>query len=166
VPKSKGPVYWLNLGLAIVLGAALLACAGATVYIILNPVPTDKYTELFLLGPEGRAEGYPPALVLGENRTIVACVENHELADTAYVITVTYSNNTTEKLAYLEHFSLRDDDTWQMPFVIQPDVPGDRVKVAFDVYRDGEANTPYRECYLWMNVSLPYNYSRPIGTPP
>lgn len=157
---SKGASYWINLGLTLLLAAALLACAGATAYIILNPVPADRFTELYLLGPDGRAEGYPSALVVGENKTIIVVVDNHERAPSSYDLRVTYDNSTTEKVAYLDHFSLDDNGTWQMPIVIQPDIPGDRVKIGFQVYKDGNMSSPYRECYLWMNVSLPYNYSQ------
>jgi uncharacterized membrane protein len=162
-PRPKGTGYWINLAITVFLAAALLACAGATAYIILNPVPADRFTELFLLGPDGRAEGYPSALVIGENRTIIACVDNHEYAGTWYDLVVTYNNSTAEKIAYLEHFSLENNGTWQKPFVIQPDIPGDRVKIGFQVYKDGDMSSPYRECRLWMNVSLPYNYSQSPG---
>jgi uncharacterized membrane protein len=159
----KDARYWINFTLTLALAAALLACAGATAYIILNPVPADRFTELFLLGPDGRAEGYPAALVVGENKTILACVDNHEHADTWYDLVVTYNNSTAEKVAYLEHFFLENNGTWQKPFVIQPDLPGDRVKIGFQVYREGDMSSPYRECHLWMNVSLPYNYSESPG---
>ncbi len=157
---SKSISYWINLAITLLLAAALLACAGATAYIILNPAHTDRFTELYLFGPDGRAEGYPSALVVGENRTIFAGVENHEDAPTFYDLMVTYNNSTTEKVAYLEHFSLEDNGTWQMPFAIQPDIPGNRVKIGFEVYKNGDMTSPYRECYLLMNVSLPYNYSQ------
>lgn len=155
---SKSIGNWINLAFTLLLAAALLACAGATAYIILNPVTADRFTELYLFGPDGRAEGYPSALVVGENKTIIAVVDNHEHAPAFYDLMVTYNNSTEEKVAYLEHFSLEDNGTWQMPFVIRPDIPGDRVKIGFQVYKDGYMTSPYRECHLWMNVSLPYNY--------
>jgi uncharacterized membrane protein len=158
--KPKGARYWFNLTLAVVFASVLLACIGATAYIILNPVPADSFTELFLLGPDGRADNYPKALVVGENKTIIASVENHEHADTWYDLAVTYNNSTTEKIAYLEHFLLEDNGTWQKPFVIQPDIPGNRVKIGFQIYLNGDMSTPYRECHIWMNVSLPYNYGK------
>jgi uncharacterized membrane protein len=158
--KSKGISYWVNLVLTLFIAAALLACIGATAYIILNPVPADQFTELSILGPNGRAEGYPSALVVGENKTIIACLENHENADEYYDLAVTYDNGTQEKIAYLEHISLEDGGTWEKPFVIQPDTPGNRVKIGFQVYKDGDMSSPYRECHIWMNVSLPYNYGK------
>jgi uncharacterized membrane protein len=157
----KGIGNGINLAITLLLAAALLACIGATTYIILNPAPADRFTELYLFGPDGRAEGYPSALVVGENKTIIAVVENHEHVPASYDLTVTYANNTTEKVAFSKHFSLEDNGTWQMPFVIMPDIPGSRVKIGFQVYKDGDMTSPYRECHLWMNVSLPYKYSQP-----
>ncbi len=90
-------------------------------------------------------------------------MDNHEHAGHWYDLTVTYNNSTEEKVAYLEHFFLEDNGTWQMPFVIRPDIPGDRVKIGFQVYKEGDMSSPYRECHLWMNVSLPYNYSQSPG---
>jgi uncharacterized membrane protein len=161
---GKNTRNWINLTLTLLLGALLLACVAATVYVILNPVPTAKFTELFIFGPDGRAEGYPVAMVVGENKTVIACVENHEYAPAWYDLAVTYDNNTTKKIAYLEHFYLDDNGTWSLPFAIKPDIPGDKVKIGFQVYKDGDMSSPYRECHLWMNVSLPYNYSQaPAG---
>jgi|AGTN01.2.fsa_nt_gi Predicted membrane protein len=158
--STRGISYWTKLALTLFLAAALLACAGATAYIVLNPVQKDKFTELSILGPDGRAEGYPSAMVVGENKTIFACVENHEDAGTWYDLMVTYSNNTTKKTAYSEHFYLEDNGTWQHPFVIMPDIPDPKVKIGFQVYKNGDMSSPYRECYMWMNVSLPYGYGQ------
>lgn len=159
-PEKHGARYWLTFTLTLALAAMLLAAAGATAYIIIHPTPAEPFTELYLLGPDGRAEGYPSALVIGENKTIIACVDNHENSNETYELAVRFNNSTMEKTAYLEHISLQDNATWEKLFTIMPDLPGDRVKIEFALYKDGDMSSPYRECHIWMNISMPYNYSQ------
>lgn len=157
--SGKGIWFWLSAGLAIVLAVVLLGCIYYTVQIIVNPEPMDRFTELYVLGPEGRAEGYPKALVVGENKTMIACVVNHENEEADYRLVVSYNNSSAERRDYMEDFTLADNSSWSKDFLIRPDLTGNKVKVRFQLYKDGNAGEPYRECYIWLNVSEPYKYS-------
>lgn len=162
VQEKSGPFSRLNLALFAALAVVLLALAGYTAYLILNPVPVDRYTELSLLGPNGTAVDYPTQLVIGENKTLVAWVANREHQDTSYELAVDYNNSSKVETAYRDHIYLMDNDTWTKRYMVQPDIPGDKVKVEFKLYKEGQNTTPYRECYLWLNVSEPYNYTEAL----
>jgi uncharacterized membrane protein len=154
----KGILYWLSLALSAVLLVALIASVCATAYLIINPAPRDHFTELYLLGPAGVADGYPRELVIGEHKPVQVYVTNHEGKDMDYDLIVFISNGSAQKKVYLDQISLADNATWDDTVVLSPDIPGDRVKAGFQLFRHGETDIPYRECHLWMNVSLPYNY--------
>lgn len=154
---GKGVYPWLGAGLTLALAIVLLACLYFTVQIIVNPQPADRYSELYLLGPEGMANDYPREMVIGENKTVIAQVINHEDEDSTYNLAVRYNNSSAEETAYLEHFTLQDNASWRKPFELKPDLSGSRVKIQFQLYKNGDTGTPYRECYLWLNVSKPYS---------
>jgi uncharacterized membrane protein len=40
----------------------------------------------------------------------------------------------------------------EKPIMIQPDRAGSGLKLAFDLYADGNMTAPYRQTYLWINV--------------
>lgn len=156
---GKGIWFWLSTGLALVLAAGLLVCVYYTAQIIVNPEPVDKFTELYVLGPEGRAEGYPKTMVVGENKTLVACVVSHENEEANYRLVVCYNNSSAERSDYSEDFTLEDNSSWRRDIKISPDLAGNKVKVRFQLYKDGNTGEPYRECYLWLNVSEPYRHT-------
>ncbi len=154
----RGAGLWLAAGLATILAIVLLVCIYFTVQIIVNPEPIDKFTEMYILGPEGRADNYPSMLVIGENKTLIASVVNHENEEVYYNLAIRYNNSSAEKTAYTEFFVLQDNASWSQTFMIKPDLPGKKVKVEFQLYKNGDTGTPYRECYIWLNVSEPYKY--------
>jgi uncharacterized membrane protein len=156
--------FWLVAGLSSVLAIVLLTIIYFTIQIIANPEPVDSYTELYILGPDGVADNYPKELVIGENKTLIAYVVNHENVDAYYNLAIRYNNSSTERTAFTEYIVLQDNVSWSKKFVIKPDLPGKKVKVQFQLYKNGGLD-PYRECYLWLNVSPPYtSVNKTLGT--
>lgn len=156
---GRGVGFWLTAGLAAILALVLIYCIYLTVQIVVHPQPVDKFTELYVMGPDGRAENYPKALVIGENKTLIAYVTNHENKEAYYNLAIRYNNSSAEETAYTEFFAIQDNATWSKKFMIMPDLPGKKVKVQFQLYKNGDTGAPYRECYIWLNVSEPYKYS-------
>ena len=48
------------------------------VYITLNPEPSERFTEFYILGPGGKAYGYPENVTAGENVELIVGVVNRE----------------------------------------------------------------------------------------
>ncbi|MGI6015910.1 MAG: DUF1616 domain-containing protein [Methanothrix sp.] len=49
--------------------------------------------------------------------------------------------------------SLLHNETWERPVAYSLDEPGDRQKLQFLLYKEGNLTAPYRDLHLWVNVS-------------
>jgi uncharacterized membrane protein len=123
-------------------------CIGATVYLAVSPKVGEKFTEFYILGPSGKAEGYPTNLTLGESGTVIIGVVNHEYENVTYRIVVTLDNET---ISTIENIALRHDEKWEENYTFTPQRSGDRMKLEFLLYRE-DVEEPYRTLHLWVTV--------------
>jgi uncharacterized membrane protein len=128
--------------------ACLIACVGATIYLAASPKVGEKFTEFYILGPSGKAEGYPTNLTLGESGTVIIGVANHEYESVTYRIVVTLDNET---ISTIENITLNHDKKWERNYTFTPQKAGDRMKLQFLLYREG-VKEPYRTLHLWVTV--------------
>ena len=80
--------------LTIVLIISILISISLLIYIIVTPRVGESFTEFYILGPNGKAEGYPTNLSVGENGTVIIGIVNHEHEVINYTVeiwTVNYS---------------------------------------------------------------------------
>jgi len=133
----------LSILLLILLGVAVCA----TVYIAVFPQPGEPFTELFLLGPSGKASGYPTNLSVGENGTVIVGVVNHENADVSYRLVMQLNNTTLDTRS----FTLANNEKWEQPLSFKAGERGAAQKVTFSLYKGSDANV-YRSVYLFVNV--------------
>jgi len=128
--------------------AVLLICAIlGTALIILFPHPGEPFTELYLLGPEGKASNYPTNLTVNQTGTVTVGVVNHENANTDYKLVVAFANKTINSTS----FSLPNNQTWQSSIAFTPTQRGVGQKMEFDLYKAGDPNV-YRSVYLYVTV--------------
>ncbi len=139
----------LDKGISAFLIACIIAAVGFTVYIIYNPPPGESFTEFYILGPSGKAAGYPTNLTLGETGTVILGVINHEYQDVSYGIVIGLENNT---IATINDFILDHEAEWEYNYTFTPGEPGERMKLEFFLYRDGVKEI-YRSLHLWVTVS-------------
>ena len=64
LPKSENK---LDKALTIILALSIIIAATSLVYAIITPKAGEKFTELYILGPEGIADEYPKNLTIGED---------------------------------------------------------------------------------------------------
>jgi uncharacterized membrane protein len=64
------------------------------IYVIVIPKTGEKFTEFYLLGPGGKAEGYPKNLILGNNASVTIGIVNHEYRSINYTIEIWLINQT------------------------------------------------------------------------
>jgi len=128
--------------------ACLAVCIGATVYLAVSPKVGERFTEFYILGPSGKAEGYPTNLTLGESGTVIIGVVNHEYENVTYRIVVTLDNET---ISTIENVTLRHDEKWEQNYTFTPQSSGDRMKLEFLLYRE-DVEEPYRTLHLWLTV--------------
>ena len=80
--------------LTFILAAALILAVGGTILIVVLPQPSEPFTELYLLGPGGKASGYPTNLTVGQMGNVTVGVVNHENANVDYRLVATLANKT------------------------------------------------------------------------
>lgn len=131
-----------------ILAAMLVIAVCATVLIIVLPQPTEPFTELYLLGPGGKASGYPTDLRINQTANVTVGVVNHENADTNYKLIVTLANKTVTT----KSFSLANNQRWQDSISFTATARGSGQKLTFDLYKEDAAGV-YRSVYLIINVA-------------
>lgn len=130
--------------LAIILGLAILG----TILIVLFPNPGEPFTELYLLGPGGKASNYPTNMTVNQTANVTVGVVNHENEKVTYKLTVTLSNKTINTTS----FSLANDEKWENAISFVPTQRGMGQKLEFDLFKGGDPSV-YRSVYLLINVT-------------
>jgi uncharacterized membrane protein len=128
-------------------GALLLALVSAAA-IVLLPTPGERFTEFYVLGPEGLAENYPRQAAPGQTLSVTAGIANREGQPATYRIAVQVDG---QAIGAAGPVTLADDQVWEGTVTYALPRAGDDQQVEFLLYRDGDAQ-PYRRLRLWINV--------------
>jgi len=92
LPKQENKV---DRALTIILIIAILIVIASLIYVITVPKTGETFTEFYLLGPTGKAEGYPRNLTINQTATVTIGIANHENQVINYTIEVWLINQTT-----------------------------------------------------------------------
>ena len=141
--------------LTIIIILSILAVAGTAAYYVILPTPGEQFTEFYILGMDGKATNYSTNFVLGDEKPIIVGITNHERRNMTYILAVTLSNETDHSTLHTDHILLADNKTWENVVSLKPDLIGDQIKMEFKLYKDGNTTSPYRDLYLWVNVTSP-----------
>jgi uncharacterized membrane protein len=149
--QTKTPAF--HKILYIILTLVIIGAAVISVYVFNNS--QEKYTEFYLLGPNGMAEDYPQSLTINQPGNIILIVTNHENEDTGYIIKFIPEDcivliNGVEQ--YELDFSLVNNQqmSYQVTFTFKK--PGDAKKLEFDLYKNNE-NIIYLSTYIKVKVN-------------
>jgi uncharacterized membrane protein/LysM repeat protein len=112
---------------------------------------SERFTEFYILGPGGRAEGYPRTLELGDSLTVILGVVNREGEDAGYRIEATVGGKAAGPTDSLR---LEDGQRWEEPVTLAPNQAGNSQEVEFLLYKDG-VDEAYRDVHLWVDVEGP-----------
>ncbi len=140
--------------LSIILVIAIILAVAMTVYVIVTPKQGEKFTEFYILGPEGMADDYPTDLAVGEVGEVIIGVVNHEYASTTYLLEV----KLNETVIGGDELHLEHGVIWEGTFFFEATRKGEDQKVEFLLYRDQDHNEsdetgePYRSLHLWVDV--------------
>ena len=77
-----------EVALSLILIIAILLAISTTAYVIVNPKQGEKFTEFYILGPDGKATNYPTNLTVAQQGTLIIGVVNHEYAAINYQLVV------------------------------------------------------------------------------
>jgi uncharacterized membrane protein len=138
--------------LAVVIAVAI---AGLGYMVTTTPRIGEKFTEFYILGPDGRAENYPTELRVGEEGDVIVGIVNHEQGEASYRVEVWIDGEKTKLWINGEdrdeiRVELENEGKWEQKVGFVPQKAG-RQKVEFVLYKDGE---PYfkEPPYLWIDV--------------
>lgn len=140
----------LDKGLSIGLVVAIVAALGCLGYVIANPKQGEKFTEFYILGPEGKAENYPQQVMLGEEARVILGIVNHEHQPLSYRVEIKINGVKNKEIgtAILAH-----EEKWEQVVGFTPEEVGVKQKVEFWLYKDEEAQPCLKEpLHLYVDV--------------
>ena len=139
----------LDKGLTIALIVAILASLGVLGYAISVREVGERFTQFYILGPEGKLEGYPEELAVGEEAAVIVGIVNQEQENVSYRIRVTVDGVTGKETGPLP---LAHEEKWEGEISFTPTRAGEDQKVEFLLYKRGD-DQPYRKVHLWIDVT-------------
>jgi uncharacterized membrane protein len=139
--------------LTVILLLAILSSVAVLAYTIAVPMQGEKFTEFYVLGPDGKAENYPLSFTLNESRTVIVGVVNHEYRDVTYDLIIAQNDSNGATQLFSDRLMLADNATWQRPIDLRPDHAGTNVEIQLLLYADGNMTAPYRDLHLWASVT-------------
>jgi len=142
--------------LSVVLVMVIVGVIGALGYVIAAPKVGEKFTEFYILGPEGKAEHYPQQLKVGEEGRVIVGIVNHEQERASYKIEVWIDGEKAKLRIGGEDrdeimVELENEGKWEKEVGFVPQKAGGGQKVEFVLYKEGK---PYLEepLHLWIDV--------------
>lgn len=132
-----------------ILIAIIAVALASVVYIIFNPSSNEKFTEFYILGPDGKAGNYPTNLTVGESGDLIIGIVNQEERTTSYQLVVQVNDVYLKK----ETFNLKNKEKKEISFTFQLNQSGDGQKLEFILYKLPNTQQSYRYLNLLVNVT-------------
>jgi len=126
----------------------LVVAVGVTAYIIVNPSPNERFTELYILGANNQAGDYPTNISLNESENVTIGIVNHEDRTTNYNLIATLNGVAISN----QNYTLVNNETKNIPFTFTPTETGSNQTLTFNLYKLPSNGTVYRSVFLHLNV--------------
>jgi len=137
------PGLFLSLLLALTAAGAL----GAVVYAVTQFKIEKNFTEFYVLGSGGVAQGYPMEVAEDEPITLIIGIVNHEHSAVQYRV----EREGDASVAHIASPQLDHQQRWEQPYTFSLTELGENRKVVFLLYRS-DNEEPYRSLHLWITV--------------
>ncbi|MBU4547338.1 MAG: DUF1616 domain-containing protein [Euryarchaeota archaeon] len=135
--------------LSVVLIISLLVAVSMTVYIVVAPQEGEKFTEFYILGPDGKASDYPTNLTVGETGQLIIGVVNREYTNVTYVLEIKLDGVVISE----KTINLTNNEKWEEDFSFVANTTGENRKLEFLLYKLPDRTEPYRSLHLWVTVT-------------
>jgi uncharacterized membrane protein len=119
------------------------------IFVIVTPKQGEKFTEFYILGDNGKAQGYPNQMEAGNNSSVIVGITNHEYMLTNYTLDISLENRSLNKM----QVQLMHNSTWEKRVFFTPENTGENLKLEFILYKEDNFTVPYRDLHLWVNVT-------------
>ncbi|MDA0524660.1 DUF1616 domain-containing protein [Methanococcoides alaskense] len=149
---SKKPDNRLDRILSIILVLSILASIVTLAYVVVTPKEGEKFTEFYILGMDGMADGYPTNFTLGQSGNVLVGVVNHEYEITDYSLELLLENDSSSVEHERLYLTLGHNETWEGELSFTPESVGEDMKLQFLLYKNGNMTVPYRDLHLWIDV--------------
>ena len=144
----RGRQHLWDRVLLVLLVVVIIGAVGVLVYVARPPAVGETFTEFYLLGPEGRAEGYPDVIILGEEAIVTLGVINHQQETTDYHIKIVIGG---QEVGGVGTITLADEEEWEQRVSFTPVEVGEAQKVEVQLYRSFDSDA-YHTLDFWVNV--------------
>ncbi len=134
--------------LAASLWIAIIVAIATTVYVIQMPTDREDFTEFYILGPDGKAEDYPDALLIGEEGGIILGIVNQEHQNMEYHTVLAIEGEPDQEL---EQITLEHNEKWEKAISIASSTSGSNRKVEFQLFKE-DIDEPYNTIHLWVDI--------------
>lgn len=138
----------INKFLSVILITSIIASSVTLIYLVVTPKLGEKFTEFYLLSPNGTGSDYPTDLMVGEEGKVIIGIVNHEYENTTYRLEVNFNGT----LIHNENVFLIENEKWELSFTFKPSNKGQNQKLEFLLYNIQQKEI-YRELHLWINVN-------------
>lgn len=138
------PAFRQGAGLAAVALVALIGVPALAVALR----PEERFTEFYVLGEQGKLEGYPTRLAPGESFTLTFGVGNFEGEPTRYRLVAEFGEDPRT----IETPAIPAGERWEETLELTaPDANG-RTKLPFELYRSSVDTEAYRNLHLFVDI--------------
>lgn len=136
-----------NILLVIVIIITALLVATPT-YELMKPTEKVKYTEFYVLGPDGNnISTYPQNLTTGEIGTVTMVLVNHENTNTTYRIVTTSNQTVMDEI----NVTLKPNEKKEIPYNFTAGESGNK-KIEFLLYKLPNITDVYLSHSFWLNI--------------
>lgn len=164
-PPAWSEYSTLDKVLTVALAVSIVFAAGALVYVLTTPRVGERFTEFYILGPDGKATGYPTNLTAGEQGRLIVGITNQEHAPVRYDARMIAQEGTFVNASGNRTFqvdanrtlatwapSLEHNETWEENVTVSLQDPG-QYRLLFHLDMPNATEQPYRRLHLWINVT-------------
>ncbi|MCE7699417.1 MAG: DUF1616 domain-containing protein [Methanobacterium paludis] len=134
--------------LSIVLIITIVLAVATTVYIVVNPHQGEKFTEFYILGPNGTAADYPTNMTSGEIGSVIIGVVNHEYQPVNYSLVVQVNGTILKQ----ENITLNTTQKLEIPYNFTAGYATGKKEIEFQLYKLPDETNVYRSLHLWINI--------------
>ncbi|MGB9940450.1 DUF1616 domain-containing protein [Methanosarcina sp.] len=152
--KKKPLPPQIEKALIIALIGSIIISSGMLAYAKMTR-EKETFTMLYLLGPDGKAEGYPEESLLYIPIDITVGIENHELRDVVYVLQMRLDGEVIKEL----NVPLTNGETWQKNLTYtRQELKNGKSKLEFALFKQKPDYFPYRSVHLYIENNNSFNH--------
>jgi len=138
----------LDKSLSIILIASIISSTAIFTYVLVTPKTGERFTEFYLLGPNGTASSYPTDLKVGGDEKVIIGIVNQEYENVTYCLEINFNGS----LIHEKHFFLIETEKREISFTFKATEKGENQKLEFLLYKDQQREA-YRTLHLWVRVT-------------